>query len=71
MIEAFIAEESNELMIFMDYANGNSLYKASWSFSELEIHRITKRLLKGIKAMQDENIIHRDINVNNVLVHFP
>ena len=51
MIECFILRKTNQLLIFMDYANGNSLDKIGRSLTELEIHRICKRLLIGLKHL--------------------
>ena len=39
--------------------------------SEYECKLIIKQLALGVKDMYDLSIVHRDINIKNVLIHFP
>ena len=59
----------------MDYANGYSLNVLlgirNGPISELEAQAIVKELAKGLVNLQERKILHRDININNVVLHFP
>ena len=39
--------------------------------SEREAQIIIQKLAKGLKLLYDRRIIHRDLNVNNVMLHLP
>jgi serine/threonine protein kinase len=39
--------------------------------SEHECKLIIQQLALGVKDMYDLQIVHRDINIKNVLIHFP
>ena len=75
LIESYIPENDNKLLIFMTYANGYSLQKLldilEREMTELETYHIIKKLVKGLVGLKKDGIIHRDLNQNNVLLHFP
>ena len=35
------------------------------------IKRIIKQLSLGCKALFDKEVVHRDLNIKNVLIHYP
>ena len=38
---------------------------------EIEVQQIIKKLAYGLSDVYDKNIIHRDLNINNVVIHIP
>ncbi|MCQ2817807.1 MAG: serine/threonine-protein kinase [archaeon] len=60
------------------YCNGGTLdsaykaYKEKYkkSFSEAEVHYIVQEILKGLVHLNKENIIHRDIKSENILLDY-
>ena len=38
---------------------------------EKEVQQITLKLARALKSMYDKKIFHRDLNINNVMLHFP
>ena len=74
--EAFFDEKDNTLGMVMEYADGGDLYrkiKESYVrkrlFEESEIWRIFIQLVKGLKALHDLNILHRDLKSSNVFLN--
>ena len=74
--EAFFDEKDNTLGMVMEYADGGDLYrkiKESYIrkrlFEESEIWRIFIQLVKGLKALHDLNILHRDLKSANVFLN--
>ena len=74
--EAFFDEKDNTLGMVMEYADGGDLYrkiKESYVrkrlFEESEIWRIFIQLVKGLKALHDLNILHRDLKSANVFLN--
>ena len=62
------------MYIFTEYCNGGDLEKFKnlrMGISERETHLIVKQLVSGIKDLHIRNIMHRDLKLANVLIHFP
>lgn len=59
--------------IIMELANGGSLIDLLnvRQFSEEEVNLIIRQLVKGCYVLFEKNIVHRDLNIKNVLIHFP
>ena len=69
-----ITSERGEILV-MDYANGRNLNallgERNGPLSEAEAQAIVHKLANGLADLQNKKIMHRDININNVVLHFP
>ena len=73
--EAFWETKSNSLCIIMEYANDGDLYqkityhkKKGIYVDEKEIWNILIQMIKGMKALHDLKIYHRDLKSANVFI---
>ena len=73
--EAFFEEKESSLGIVMEYADKGDLYqriteykKRQMTFEESEIWRIFIQLVKGLKALHELKILHRDLKSANVFL---
>jgi serine/threonine protein kinase len=65
--------------IIQEFANGCSLLdllnerfrQNLGSFSEVEANLVIKQIVTGCKHLYEKEIVHRDLNVKNVLIHYP
>ena len=71
-------ETSSSYVLIMEYCSGNSLlsclkrhiqmYKKP--FTEVIIQQIMNQIVKGLKYLHENNIIHRDLKSENIFVKF-
>ena len=73
--EAFFDEKDSTLGIVMEYADRGDLYqkivehkKSAMFFEESDIWRIFIQLVKGLKALHELKILHRDLKSANVFL---
>ena len=72
-------ETSHNLYLMMDYINGGSLseYLAEYklkkgsAFPQKMIQFFVKQIVQGLIYIHSNNIIHRDIKLDNILLNFP
>lgn len=73
--EAFIDEKDPSLCIIMEYADRGDLYqkirtykKMQKYFNEVDVWRIFIQMVKGLKALHDLKILHRDLKSANIFL---
>ena len=73
--EAFFDEKDSTLGVVMEYADNGDLYKKILEykqkkiyFEEIDIWKIFVQLVKGLKALHDLQILHRDLKSANVFL---
>ena len=73
--EAFIDESDQSLCIIMEYADKGDLYQKITQFKkmgclidEVDIWRIFIQMTKGLKALHDLKILHRDLKSANIFL---
>ena len=59
----------------MEYCNGGDLYQLMAQirkrvFTEAEVQKILKKILEGMKALQQQNVAHRDLKPENFVLNF-
>ena len=68
-----ILTKSNYYCI-LEYANGGSvqtLLNLHQRFPEKVSKKILKQIIEGCTAMFDSQVMHRDLKLDNILIHFP
>ena len=73
--EAFIDEDDKSLCIVMEYADKGDLYQKITQFKkigrlmeEIDIWKIFIQMTKGLKALHDLKILHRDLKSANIFL---
>ena len=70
-----LIEDEERYILIQDYANGGCLNNViairSNPLSEQEVQMILWKLAQGLNAIYERNVVHRDLNINNVMLHFP
>ena len=73
--EAFIEEESEALCIVMEYADKGDLYQKITQFKkmgclieETDVWSIFIQMVRGLKALHDLKILHRDLKSANIFL---
>ena len=73
--EAFIDENEQSLCIVMEYADKGDLYQKICQFKkmgclieEVDVWRIFIQMTKGLKALHDLKILHRDLKSANIFL---
>ena len=73
-----IKKTKNHYYIIMEYCNGGELYKAlekymdknKKPFTQEIVQHIMRQIVNAFKYIHGKNIIHRDIKLENVLLHY-
>lgn len=75
MVQLHQVYKSHERMYFItDYCNGGDLEKfrtLRLEINEQECQLIVKQLVQGVKELHSRKIVHRDLKLANILLHFP
>lgn len=70
-----IQRTENNFYLFMELCNGGDLEQLKeirgGRFSELEARIILQQLVRGFKEIYEHQVMHRDMKLANILVHFP
>ena len=72
-LEEIIRTKSNYYSI-LEYANGGSLQNLlnkRQRFSENVARKCLKQIVAGCQALYEVRVMHRDLKLDNILVHFP
>ncbi|KAH8733192.1 serine/threonine-protein kinase-like protein CLA4 [Phaeosphaeriaceae sp. PMI808] len=70
-LDAFLQEEQSELWVVMEFMEGGALTDVidnNQNISEDQIATICHETCKGLEHLHNQNIIHRDIKSDNVLL---
>ena len=74
--DAFFDENSQEFCVVTEFAEGGDLFqiirkhkKARKYIPEMAIWNYLEQISRGLKALHDINIIHRDIKAANILLN--
>ncbi len=62
------------IWLMLEYANGGDLWHGlaqERDYSEATVSRYFKKILLGVKYLHEHQVMHRDLKLENVLVHYP
>ena len=65
---------SNNLYLVQEYANGGSLQNLldkRKKFHESEAKLLLLQIIAGFKHLYEHQVVHRDLKLDNLLIHFP
>ena len=65
---------SDKIYMIQEYANCfdlATLLEQRVSLRQDETRIIIRQLVRGITDVQEQNIVHRDMKLQNILLHFP
>ena len=61
--------------LVLEHCNGGDLegfLKARGGYlQEAEVNIILKQIVIGLQAIKEQNVMHRDLKLANILIHFP
>ena len=71
-------KNNKNTILALEYCNGGSIlknlndymYRYGKPFPEKLVQKLMKQILIGVKALHDKGIIHRDLKLNNILLHY-
>jgi len=74
-----IEKTSNNIYLILEYANGGNLFEYLSYYKERHntpppekiVQFFVRQIVKGLEYMHERNIIHRDVKLENILIHFP
>ena len=70
-----LLQDSSKYILIQEYVNGGSLNSViaarETQLTESEIQCILRKVTDGLNELYKRNILHRDININNIMLHFP
>ena len=70
-----LLQDSTKYILIQEYVNGGSLNSViaarETQLTESEIQHILRKAADGLNELYKRNILHRDININNIMLHFP
>jgi serine/threonine protein kinase len=73
LIDVF--EDEDFVYIITEFCNGGDLSRVLDLNNRLTkkklIQRILVQVIKGLKALHEQGVIHRDVKAPNILLHFP
>jgi serine/threonine protein kinase len=64
----------NNFYLIMEFCNGGDLENLKdirGKFTEIEARIMLQQLVAGFKEIYKQEIMHRDVKLANILVHFP
>ncbi|CAI2359010.1 unnamed protein product [Moneuplotes crassus] len=70
-----VSKSNNNVYIFIEYCNGGSLRNLCRAkrprLSESLVRAISIEIAKGISYLSGQEIAHRDLKIDNIMIHFP
>jgi len=71
---ADINKTENNFYLFLEYCNGgdlDNLREQKGRFTEDEAKMILRQIVNGFRAIYEQKVMHRDLKLANILLHFP
>jgi serine/threonine protein kinase len=67
-LDALYDSDKGDLLLVMDYVDGKTLGQLSPMADQSRVCKIVRKLIDGLVCTQQEDIAHRDINPNNIML---